>query len=338
MNRLPQRIPLMGVLLFIALLVPLVVHNSYFLHVMVLLGIWVVLALSLNFVTGFAGQLALGHAAFVTIGAYAGALLMVNNGWPFWSALAIGGGTAFISGLFLGLMAMRLRGDYLGMVTMGFGEIVRLIAINWIDVTHGPMGLPGIPRVHILGYTFRGEVPYYYLILVLIVLTFICIQRLLFSRFGRACLAMRDDEQAAEAMGVVSFRYKVISFCISSCIAGLVGVFYASWVTLYSPDSFVMTDSIMMSAMITLGGIGSLYGPIFGAIIIGVLPELLRPITAGPGVASLRLAGVGLLMIVFLILKPSGLFGTSIKQAYVSLEPLRNLFQRLKLKGQGGQP
>lgn len=298
-------------------------------HVLVLLLIWVVLSLSLNFITGYSGQLALGHAAFVTIGGYTGALLMLDYGVSFWVALAAGGATAFASGLILGLMAMRLRGDYLGMVTMGFGEIIRLIAINWIDVTRGPMGLPGIARVNLFGYTFRGEIPYYYLGLALVVLTFISIQRILFSRFGRACLAIRDDETAAEAMGVASYRYKVMSFCISSGYAGLMGIFYASWVTLFSPNSFQLANSIMVSAMITLGGIGSLYGPIFGAIGIGILPELLRPFTAGPRIGSLRLAGVGLAMVILIILRPSGLFGMSIDFVYFSLEPVRKLFRRI---------
>ncbi len=162
---------------------------------------------------------------------------MVNKGISFWLALLIGAGTAFLSGLILGVIAMRLRGDYLGMVTMGFGEIIRLLALNQIDITRGPMGLPGIPRVALFGISFRGEMPYYYLLLVLIVLTYLSIDRILFSRFGRACLAMRDDETAAEAMGIESYKYKVMAFCISAGYAGLMGVFYASsWVTLISPD------------------------------------------------------------------------------------------------------
>ena len=326
MNWIPRRISVTALLLFLVALVPLFVKSNLVLHIMVLLGMWVVLAMSLNFVTGFAGQLALGHAAFVTIGGYVGGLLMVNNGWSFWMALVLGGGSAFASGLILGVIAMRLRGDYLGMITMGFGEIVRLFALNLIDITRGPMGLPGIPRIQILGYTFKGEVPYFYLMLLFIVFTYVSIDRMLFSRFGRACLAMRDDEEAAEAMGVKSYQYKVQAFCISSGYAGLMGVFFASWVTLFSPDAFQLVDSIMMSAMITLGGIGSIYGPIAGGIGIGILPEALRPFTSGIGIASLRLAGVGLLMVVMLNIKPAGFFGTSIKKAYISLEPIRNLF------------
>jgi len=328
MNWFPRRVRLLTLALVVALLLPIFVHSPYALHVMVLLGIWMVLAESLNFVTGFAGQLALGHAAFVTLGGYAGALLMVNNGWPFWPALLVGGGTGFVTGLILGLMALRLRGDYLGMVTLGFGEIVRLLAVNLVDITRGPMGVPGIPRPVIFGFKFHGELPFFYLILALIVFTHMSIERMLFSRFGRACLAIRDDEIAAQAMGVKPYRYKVLAFCISSAYAGLMGVFYCSWATFFSPDAFKLDDSIMLSVMITLGGIGSLVGAIPGAIGIGALPELLRPFTTGARVASLRLAGVGLVMVVFLILRPQGIAGMSIEKDYISLEPLRRLFVR----------
>jgi len=292
-----------------ALLLPLAVRSPFALHVLVLLGIWVVLSESLNFVTGFAGQLALGHAAFVTIGGYVGSLLMIHRGWSFWAAILLGGGSAFISGLVLGV-------------------IIRLLAVNLVSITRGPMGLPGIPRPVIFGYKFSGQLPYYYLILALIALTHISIERMLFSRFGRACLAIRDDEVAAEAMGVRSYTYKVLAFCISSGYAGLVGVFYASWATLFSPDSFKLDDSIMMSVMITLGGIGSLLGPIPGALGIGALPELLRPFTTGARIASLRLAGVGLVMVVFLILRPQGIAGMSTEKIYISLDPIRKLLIR----------
>lgn len=327
-NKLPEKISIFAVCYMVALLVPLVITSQYVLHVLVLLGIWVVLSLSLNFVTGFAGQLALGHSAFIVLGGYAGALVMLRYGTSFWIALLIGGAVAFLSGFILGLMSMRLRGDYLGMVTMGFAEIIRILAINLSDITRGPMGLPGIPRVSIFGYKFMSEIPYVYLILVFILLTYLGIDRLLFSRFGRACLAIRDDEEAAEAMGIKSYKYKVLAFCISSCIAGFIGVFYASWITLFSPDTFTNTDSIMMSAMITLGGIGSIFGPFVGGTVIGSIPELLRPFT-GAGLSSLRLAGVGLLMVVFLIVKPAGVFGNSRKKGYLSLIPLWKL---LKIK------
>jgi branched-chain amino acid transport system permease protein len=328
MEWFPRKINLKWILFFGSLVVPVFVRSPFVLHVIILLGIYVVLTDALNFVTGFAGQLALGIAAFVTIGGYTGALLMLNNHWSFWMAFLAGGLSGFLSGLILGFLSLRLRGDYLGMVTLGFSEIIRIVAINLVDVTRGPMGLPGIPRPEIFGYKFHGDVPYYYLILLLIIFTHVTIERMLFSRFGRACLAIRDDESAAAAMGVASYQYKVLAFCISSAYAGLAGVFYASWTTLFSPDSFQLVDSIMISVMNTLGGIGSLLGTFPGAIVIGALPEVFRPFTTGAGIASLRLALVGLIMVVLLIIRPQGMAGMSIDPVFISLEPIRRLFVR----------
>jgi branched-chain amino acid transport system permease protein len=325
---LPRRVRYLTLGILISLLIPLVVHSSFILHVLVMLGIYIVLSDSNNFVLGFAGQCAIGHAAFVAIGGYAGALIILNTGFGFWWALLGGGIVAYASGLILGLLAMRLRGDYLGLVTVAFGEIVRQLATNLHKITRGPMGLPGIDRPQIFGYRFSGEVPYYYLIIAMVVVTHWVIERLLFSRFGRACLALREDEVAAEAMGVQSYRYKVLSFCISSGMAGLAGVFYASWTTIFSPDAWTLNDSINISVMVTLGGIGSLLGAIPGAIGIGALPELLRPFTSGTRWASLRLSGVGLILVLLLIVRPQGLLGTSLNKGYLSLE---GLWRRLRL-------
>ncbi len=328
--KLPEKVNVLTLCLLMALIAPLMIKSNYVMHVLVLLGVWVILSESLNFVTGYAGQAALGHAAFVTIGAYIGSLLLMDYKIPYWSALLIGGVFSSLAGLILGILAIRLRGDYLGMVTMGFGEIVRIFAINLKDITRGPMGLPGIPRPVIFGYPFKGELPYYFLILTLVVITHIIIERMVFSRFGRACLAIRDDEIAASAMGIEVHKYKALSFCIACFFAGVVGVFYATWVTLFSPDSFTLTDSINLSVMITLGGIGSMFGAIPGAIVIGVLPELMRPFTTGSNVASLRLSFVGLLMIILMRVRPQGMFGMSLSQVYISKDTFKHVFFKKK--------
>jgi branched-chain amino acid transport system permease protein len=328
MHWFPRRIRTLTLAFLLALFIPLIFKSPVLLHIIILLSVWIILTESLNFVTGFAGQLAFGHSAFITLGAYCGAVLMVNFKTSFWLGLLVGGLFAFFSGLILGLMAMRLRGDYLGMVTLGFAEIIRIYSINLVSITRGPAGLSGIPHPSLFGYVFHGEIPYFYLILILMAIIHITIERLLFSHFGRACLAMRDDEIAAQSMGVESYKYKVWAFCITSGMAGLVGVFYASWTTVYTPNSFTITDSIMISVMNTLGGIGSLTGAIPGAIIIGGLPELLRPFTSGVQIASLRLAGVGLLMMIIMIIRPQGVSGMSIRKGYISLEPIRKWFVR----------
>lgn len=325
---LPQRVRYLTLGILVCLLVPLFVHSSFILHVFVILGIYVILSDSNNFVLGFAGQCAIAHAAFVAIGGYAGALIILHTGLGFWWALLGGGAAAYASGLILGLLSMRLHGDYLGLVTIAFGEIVRQLATNMDKITRGPMGLPGIDRPEILGYRFQGEVPYFYLILAMAVVIHWVIERLLFSRFGRALLAMREDETAAEALGVESYRYKVLAFCISSGMAGLAGVFYATWTTMFSPDAWTLNDSINISVMVTLGGIGSLLGAIPGAIAIGALPELLRPLTSGTSFASLRQVGVGLILVLLLIVRPQGLFGTSLDKGYL---PLEGLWRRLRL-------
>jgi branched-chain amino acid transport system permease protein len=328
MNWFPKRIRTLTLFFIAALLIPIFFRSSYVLHIMVLLGIWIILTDSLNFLTGFAGQLSLGHAAFVAIGAYAGAMLIRNGHWPFWSALFVGGIVSLVAGLILGLMALRLRGDYLGMVTLGFGEIIRIFCINLINITNGPAGFANIHRPSLFGYTFSGELPYYFLILALVFVIHYAVERMLFSRFGRACLAVRDDEVAANAMGVRDYNYKVWAFCISCGICGIVGVFYAAWTTVVNPNSFTLNDSIMLNVMNTLGGSGSLYGPLPGGIVIGGLPELLRPYTTGARIASLRFSFMGLLLIVLMLVRPQGFYGMSISRGYISLSPIRKFFVR----------
>jgi branched-chain amino acid transport system permease protein len=323
MQWFPKRIRILNLIFLALFLVPLIVQYPFLFHIMILIGIWIVCTDSLNLVTGFAGQLALGQAAFVMIGGYAGALIMLRFDIPFWIAWLMGGGISFVCGLILGLMALRLRGDYLGMVTLGFGEIIRIFAINWIWLTRGASGLPRIPRPTFFGYTFSGELPYYFLMIAFVIVIHYTIERLVLSRFGRACIALRDDEVAASAMGVESYGYKVKAFCFASGMAGLAGVYYASWITMLSPNSFTLNDSLSMTIMETLGGIGSLYGSVPGAVIIGGIPELLRPFTTGPGVASLRFTLMGILLVILMIVRPKGLYGISIRRGYISLKPIR---------------
>lgn len=328
MEWFPKRIRTLNIIFLVLFLVPLIVQWPFLFHLSILIGIWIICTDSLNLVTGFAGQLALGHAAFVMIGGYSGALLMLYYNIPFWVAWLFGGVIAFISGLILGLMALRLRGDYLGMVTLGFGEIIRILAINWIWLTRGASGLPRIPRPSLFGYTFSGELPYYFLMIVFVIIIHFAIERIVLSRFGRACLALREDEVAAGAMGVESYSFKVKAFCLASGIAGLAGVYYASWITMLSPNSFTLNDSLMMTVMETLGGIGSLYGSVPGAVIIGGIPELLRPFTTGTHIASLRFTFMGILLVILMIARPKGIYGISIRRSYISLEPIRRLFIR----------
>ncbi len=279
--------------------------SPYLLRTSIMALVYVVLALSLNFVLGFAGQLSMGHSSFYGVGAYVTALLMVNFNVPFVIAFLA---SAVISGLFgflLGMPTLRLKGDYLAIVTIGFGEIFRLILINWIDVTRGPAGIPGVPRPSLFGLTLNSNIGFYFIILALAAFTVFLSSRILNSRLGQGFLAVRDDEVAAEAMGVNSTFLKILAFVLGAVIAGMAGSFFASFIGYVNPDNFTYMESVTILCMVVLGGLGSIPGVILGAITLTVLPEALR------GIALYRYAIYGLLLIIMMIIRPGGLINMS---------------------------
>lgn len=290
-------------LLLVTALLPLVIADDYVLRILIMSGIFVILTLSLNLVTGFTGQFCLGWAAFYGIGAYTSALLTMKAGLSFWLAMPLGGFMAALFGLLLGLPTMRLKEIYLAITTLGFGEIIRLIMLNWTDLTRGSMGLPGIPAPSILSYEISSNQVFYYLILVLVLVTIIAIRRLIDSRTGRALIAIREDELAAKSMGIDVTAYKMLAFAVGAFFAGLAGSFYAHYTSFIDPHTFSFTESIAILAMAVLGGLGSINGSILGAVILTVIPELLRDI------AEYRLIVFGLIMMAVMLLRPQGLFG-----------------------------
>ncbi len=290
-------------LLLVTALLPLVITDDYVLRILIMSGIFVILTLSLNLVTGFTGQFCLGWAAFYGIGAYTSALLTMKAGVSFWLAMPLGGFVAALFGLLLGLPTMRLKEIYLAITTLGFGEIIRLIMLNWTDLTRGSMGLPGIPAPSILSYEISSNQAYYYLILALVLVTIIAIRRLIDSRTGRALIAIREDELAAKSMGIDVTAYKMLAFAVGAFFAGLAGSFYAHYTSFIDPHTFSFTESIAILAMAVLGGLGSINGSILGAVILTVIPELLRDI------AEYRLIVFGLIMMAVMLLRPQGLFG-----------------------------
>lgn len=285
------------------LALPLLLENDYLLHVLVLIALYAVLAESLNVVVGLTGQFSLGHAGFWAVGAYVSALLMIRLGLSFWSACLISMAGSFVVGVFLGLPAMRLKGDYLCIVTLGFGEIVRILATN-LKITRGPMGLPGIPFVRIGSFEFATETSMYYLCWGAVFLTAYVVSAMRRSKFGRALMAVRDDELGAAALGVNTTYYKVLSFGIGGMFAGLAGALYASWTTFISPDVFQFSDSANIFCMMILGGLGTIAGPILGAFLLAGLPEVLRQF------AEFRLILMGLVMILLMIYRPGGILGS----------------------------
>ena len=266
-------------------------------------GMFVLMALGLNIVVGKSGLLDLGYVAFFAIGAYSQAILSTYYGWNTWTVLPVGIGLAMVSGVILGLPALRLRGDYLAIITLGFGEIVRIIAIN-INITGGPNGIPGIPNPpSFLGINFNLENTrnYFYLVFFLILITIWMIRRFTIRRPGRAWEAIRQDEDVAALMGVNTLVYKLWSFVIGAAVGGAAGVIYASKVMVISPDMFKFEVSILILACVVFGGLGNIWGVILGAAMLAYLPERIRFLTEA------RQLVFGLVLIIMMNLRPDGL-------------------------------
>ncbi len=293
----------LGAVLAAAVLLPLAVRSPYVLHVAVLAGIYVVLTLSLNLVTGFCGQFSLGHAGFYGIGAYTAALLAVHLGSPFLGNLAVAAVVAGLAGFLIGLPTLRLGGIYLAMATLGFGEIIHLVLLNWLSLTRGPLGIPAIPGPSVLGWDLDTPVRQYYLALGLVLLATVIVSRLVDSRFGEAIQAIRDDEVAAEALGVPTTRLKVVTFTVSAALAGVAGAFFAHYATFVSPGSFTLVESILVLSLLVFGGLGSVEGSIAGAVILTVAPEVFRFL------AAYRMVVYGALLLGLIIFRPQGLLG-----------------------------
>ncbi|MFH1369895.1 MAG: branched-chain amino acid ABC transporter permease [Planctomycetota bacterium] len=283
---------------------------EYFLHILVITGIYIILTLSLNLVVGYTGLASLGHAAFSCVGAYASALLALNYGVSPWIGLIIGACVAAILGIVIGAPSLRLKGDYLAIATFGLGVIVYSVAKNWVSVTRGPMGLPGIPGFSFFGYPIQAIWAYLILVAVFVLLTFFVIQRIVDSPFGRILRAIREDETAALAVGKDVNKYKIIVFAIGAFFAGIAGSLYAHYITFIDPSSFTVMESITILLMVVFGGMGSLSGSFIGAAVLVILPELLRFVGMPSSVAApLRQMIYGLLLVILMLKRPQGIVG-----------------------------
>lgn len=292
-----------GLLAGLILVLPLFL-NDYYLDVLTRTGLYILLASGLNIVVGFAGLLDLGYAAFYAVGAYSYALLSTRLGIPFWPSLPLGGLAASACGVILGAITLRLRGDYLAIVTLGFVQLVYLVLNNWDAVTHGPNGILNIGRPTLGPFVFTAPRHFYYLIVGLAALAIFTVYRLHHSRIGRAWLAIREDEVAAEAMGVNTTRLKILAFALGAGVAGVGGVFFAGRFGFISPESFTFLESATILSMVVLGGMGSIPGAVVGAMIIVILPEVLR------GLADFRMLIFGGAMVGMMIYRPQGLLGS----------------------------
>jgi len=293
----------LGIALVIAALLPLFIKDSSVMHICVMILLYVILALGLEIALGITGLFSLCHAAFYGMGAYASALLSLRFGLSFWITLPLGALCAGLFGVLIGLPALRTNGDYLAIATLGFGEIFRLLLINGGDFTRGPRGLPGIARPVLFGLDFTNKVTYYYLLLIAAFIIFLVVINIPRTFFGRALMAVRDDEDAAGFMGINISRYKVIAFALSGLIAGIAGSFYAHYICFISPDTFVYNDSITILTMVLIGGSGTVVGPLLGAVVLTVLPELLRALV------QYRMLIYGLIVVIMMQVRPKGILG-----------------------------
>jgi branched-chain amino acid transport system permease protein len=289
-----------ALVLALAVAFPLVVQNRYYVDVAALTGLYVMLGLGLNIVVGYAGLLDLGYVAFYAIGAYTTAILMTSFDWSLWAAIPVSACLATVSGVLLGLPVLRLRGDYLAMVTLGFGEIVRII-LNNLEVTGGPNGIISIPRPRLGDFLIKDPVHFYYLILVFCAFTVFAVARLRDSRIGRAWTYVREDELAAEMSGISLLRAKLLAFALGATWAGFAGSIFAVKMRLVAPESFTWVESFIILCIVVVGGMGSIAGVTVGAVAMIVLPEVLR------GLSLYRMFVFGGVLVLMMLFRPQGL-------------------------------
>lgn len=308
-------------LLVVALLCLPMVAGTYFAFVSCVCGVSVISAMGLNILTGYTGLISLGHAAFMGIGAYTTAILSVKLGLPLIVTLPLGGLTAAIAGFFVGVPTLRLKGLYLVVTTLAFQFIVEHVIYHWESLTQGDKGI-SLPDPTVLGFKVATYESFYYVILVVAALTALFAKNLAMTRTGRALVAIRDRDIAAEMIGIHVSKYKILAFVVSSFIAGLAGGLYAYLLRLISPDHFTFGQSILYIAMIIVGGMGTVLGSIVGALFMVLLPEALNAVSGplasaypalAPRIGGVSAAVYGIVIILFLLLEPNGLFGIWIR-------------------------
>jgi branched-chain amino acid transport system permease protein len=292
------------VLLLVWILLPLVFSSKdYLMHIFIMIAIYVILSQGINIVLGFCGQSMLGFAAFFGIGAYISGMLTTFLGWNFWITLVLAFAGASLIGIIIGLPSTRVRGDYLGIVTLGFGEITRIILTNWDSLTNGPMGISGIKAPTLFGFSLSSKIVFFYMVTLMAGLTWFIMNRLIVSKFGFQLIAVRNDENAAEVLGINTGRVKVMSYSLSAGFAGIAGALYSSYFSFISPDSFIFNDSLTILCMVVVGGMGNLTGSVIGAILLTITPELFRFL------GDYRMMLYGIVLSVMVIFKPMGIWG-----------------------------
>ncbi|MDF1536661.1 MAG: high-affinity branched-chain amino acid ABC transporter permease LivM [bacterium] len=286
--------------------------SDYRVNILITAMIYVVLGLGLNIVVGLAGLLDLGYVAFYLVGAYSYALLNHHYGLNFWLALPLGALLGAVAGILLGIPVLRLRGDYLAIVTLGFGEILRLIMENWNAFSFGPSGIANIDRPGIIGIEMtrtQSTLFMYYLMIALAIFTIFVVNRLQDSRLGRSWLALREDEVACQAMGIDKMKTKLAAFALGATWAGMMGVIFAAKTQFINPMSFTFLESAIILSIVVLGGMGSILGVILGAFIFILLPEELRAFS------QYRMLIFGASMVLMMVFRPQGII-SNVRRSY----------------------
>jgi branched-chain amino acid transport system permease protein len=289
--------------------------SAYIIHLLIIIGIFLILGLSLNLTIGFTGLLNLGHIAFFGIGAYTSALLALpssqgGQGWPWLLCFLAGGLLAALLSFVLIFATKKLKGDYLAITTLGFAFVVYSVLLNWTDLTRGPLGIPGIPKPNIFGLAILSNQSYLILVIVIAVIAYLILNRLVSSRYGRLLEGVRDNEVGLSVLGKNTFRLKYQSMMLAAFFAGLAGSLYAHYITYIDPSTFYLEDLILVLTIIIVGGLASLRGTILASFIIILIPEVLRFVdlpssVLGPG----RRIIYALILIVILLYRPRGIDG-----------------------------
>lgn len=283
------------------LLLPFAALGGYVQHLLVMWLLFALMALSLNIIVGYIGELSFGHAAFFGLGAYVSAMLTVFTGWPFWLGLIASGLVSGVFGFVIGFVSLRIKGPQFAILTLGFGAILHSVFINWVDFTNGPLGITKIPPPRLFGYEFSAATSYYYLVLFFLLLSAYLCRALVRSRTGRAFIAVRENDMLAMSLGVDVFRTKLLGFVVATMMVGVAGCLYAHYIKVITPGLFTLHYMAPMVIMVIVGGKGTVTGPIIGALVYVVLLEVLR------ASGSMRMLVFAVLLTLSVIFLPGGL-------------------------------
>ncbi len=283
--------------------------EGYLIHLLILIGIYFILAISLQLAVGFAGLLNLGHIAFFCIGAYTSALLALNN-FPFWLCFILAGIMAMLFGFLLSIPTSKLKGDYLALATMGFSFVIYAVALNWTSLTRGPLGLPGIPKPTLFGISFSDNFSFLILTAIIALISYLIVKKITTSPIGKVLEATRDDELATKVLGKNTFKIKTYALGVSAFFAGIAGSLYAHYITFIDPSSFTLLQLIPVLCIVIIGGLASLKGTILATIILVLLPEPLRFIGFPSSIVGpARQMIYALILLLILLYKPKGFCG-----------------------------